>query len=45
MNEVNNILITNQINIPKFTTAHDLLEDKFSIAIIKIKIKRKIKFN
>jgi predicted class III extradiol MEMO1 family dioxygenase len=31
--EVNNIVITNQINIPKFTTAHDLLIDKFSIEI------------
>ena len=34
MNEVNNnIVITNQINIPIFTTAHDLLVDKFSIEI------------
>jgi hypothetical protein len=31
--EVNNIVITNQINIPKFTTAHNLLIDKFSIEI------------
>ena len=34
MNEVNNnIVITNQINIPKFITAHDLLVDKLSIEI------------
>ena len=34
MNEINNnIVITNQINIPKFTTAHELLVDKFSIEI------------
>ena len=33
MNEFNNIVITNQINIPKFTTAHDFLVDKFSIEI------------
>ena len=33
MKEVNNIVITNQINIPKFTTAHNLLIDKFSIEI------------
>ena len=33
MKEVNNIVITNQINIPKFTRAHDLLIDKFSIEI------------